>query len=346
MAWAGTDTEKKPAQAEYPYNKQISLLNILPNTSREFALLTGDLDPTKTWASPVKRWVHSWKSPKGGTATYISMNFSYACPIAYENELFKIANPNYKAENKKTPHPISSKVLCPVWDKTLGKVSFLMAGREIEKQIEFILTSDPTRFKGFVRISRMGEGLSTSYRVDLIDPFELNMELIASQMVPLDTLDTSLSVDEFRAKTSIDPAVYWQNIDQRTAAGQIPAIDISGWGPRFGVGANAYVPPTPPPTPPSNGTVSGSAVTPPPPPTQVPPSTVDLSALAFEQLVEIKCTTGMFKDKTLGEAVKKSGLPIIQFLAKGGSETEKVAAGRLMNEFKSQLDLYIKGELF
>lgn len=346
MAWAGPDGEKKPAQAEYPYNKQISLLNIIPNTSREFALLTGDLDPTKTWVNPVKKWVHSWKSQKGGTATYISMNYSCACPIAYENELFKLANPNYKAENKKAPYPISSKVLCPVWDKTLGKVSFLLAGREIEKQIEFILTNDPTKFKGFVRISRMGEGLNTTYRVDMIDPFELNMEVVASQMIPLQALDTSLTVDEFRAKTGIDPNVYWPNIDQRTSAGQIPPIDISGWGPRFGTnGATSYVPPVVPSSTPNPGVASGNPVVPPPMSTP-PPQAVDTSGMTFEQLVEIKCTTGMFKDKTLGEAVKKSGLPIIQFLAKGGSEVEKSGANRLLAEFKPQLDLYIKGELF
>jgi hypothetical protein len=330
MGWATSDSEKKPQAMEYPYNKMLAIANILPNTSREFILLTGDLDPTRTWNTPITKWVHHWKSPRNGMVTYISMNYTYACPIAFENEVFKVKNPNYKAQGLKLPYPLTKKVLCPVFDKTLGKVTFILVGREVEQQMDFIMANDPLNFKGYVRISRMGEGLNTKYRLDAIPPFEYPIDLVQAQMISLPDLDTNLTPDEFRNKTGIDPLTFWSTTDQNIASGTIPPIDTSNWGVRFGVGVGV-----------------GSAV--PIRPIQVPspssPSSPS-SPLTFDDMLNVVCSTGMFKGKSIRDAFDRSGMPVIQFLTKGGNDLEKRVANELLTNFKPQLDALNKKELF
>jgi hypothetical protein len=106
MGWAGEDSnEGKEQQPFYKYKEGIETVNILPNTSREFLLLTGTLDKTGTWAKPVGIWANKYMSTNNkGLVTLISFNYKRPCPLAFENELFKVHNPNYKA-NKQVGHP-------------------------------------------------------------------------------------------------------------------------------------------------------------------------------------------------------------------------------------------------
>ncbi len=342
MGWVASDIERKPQAMEYPYNKLVSIANILPNTSRDFVLLTGDLDPTRSWASPVTKWVHYWKSQRNGMVTYISMNYTYACPIAFENEVFKVRNPNYKAQGLKLPYPLTKKVLCPVFDRTLGKVTFLLAGRDIEQQMDFIMSSDPTGFKGYIRISRMGEGLNTKYRLDAIQPFDYPKELVDMQAIPLSELDTTLTPDEFRNRTGIDPLTFWTTTDQNISAGVIPPIDTSKWGVRFGVGVGYQAPqpqrlPEPPIMPPPSFDVAK--------PMSQSASYVQRPA-TFEEMLAVVCSTGMFKGKSIRDAFERSGMPVIQFLTKAGSDLERAVANDLMTKFKDDLEALSKKDVF
>lgn len=90
MAWVQNDNKNaSDLKPTWEYKKGSDFVTVLPDTSRDFALITGDLDPTKTWSSPIEVWVHQFKVQKG-FATVICDKWNEACPFCYENEMFKL----------------------------------------------------------------------------------------------------------------------------------------------------------------------------------------------------------------------------------------------------------------
>lgn len=327
MGWAeDSNNEGREQQPFYKYKDGVETVNILPNTSREFLLLTGTLDKTGTWPKPIGIWVNKYMSNNNkGLVTLISFNFKKPCPLAFENELFKVANPNYKMNKQKLPYPVSKYPFLPVWDLTLNKMGWLLANKSIEKEMDFIFSNNANMYTGAVRISRIGKGMDSRYRVDNI-PLPANVKdiLAGANVIPQDKLDLTITRDEYNTKTGIDPVAYWQRRRQEMAHGQIPNIDISGWGePWDTVGAQIPVmqqaqqwqPPVQQPAQVQQWQQPAQAE-------------VDVKALAKTVI-----QSGLHKGKDFIAAFQASGMPFIKWFATAGQgEDNKVAKLIVENE--------------
>jgi hypothetical protein len=325
MAWMEDESSGSPKKTIWSYKDGIDMVTILENTSRDFALLTGDLDPTKTWTSPMGAWVHEFKTANG-YATILCDKWVNACPFCYENEIYKQRNPNYKNTGGRLPYGMSKKGLLQVWDFQEKKVLWLLAGKKIQEGMDFILTKMADRYHGFVTITRTGRGLSTNYRVDISNGISLDeyaINTIASTMMPRDQVENRFRMTqaEIFKKSGVEPASYFSQ--------KLPMkfnIDISNWGqiPKSieqQISANSSNPTTPAQAQESQPVTPQANVTAPEP-----------SPQALEAVNTI-CTVGMYKDKTFAVIIQEVGKPYIQYLLRSGSDVEKQSANIILNEW-------------
>ena len=335
MAWVSSEnkntSELKPT---WEYKKGMDFVTILPNTSRDFALITGDIDPTKTWVSPVEAWIHQFKV-QNGFATVICDKWNEACPFCYENEIFKKNNPNYKDEKKRPPFPISSKALLQVYDFQEQRVLWLIAGQKIIEGMDFILARQANLFRGIVTITRIGEKLNTNYRVD-ISPRTIGaveMAIINAQTKPMGEWRglSHLTHEEVLAKTGVHPVAYFDRI--------LPmkhGIDISGWGAvpvSRGGFAQASATPAQNQTPPVD---MGAGV-----PPVLHPAITEIVAKA----IHTKCTMGVYAGKELAEVFIGTGKSYIQYMAQAGTtQEEKDAAKTILDNWDVAIALADQGK--
>ena len=318
MAWVSSEnkntSELKPT---WEYKKGMDFVTILPNTSRDFVLLTGDHDPTKTWMSPAEAWVHQFKV-QNGFATVICDKWNEACPFCYENEIFKKANPNYKDEKKRPPYPISSKALLQVYDFQEKRVLWLIAGQKIIEGMDFILARQANLFNGVVTITRIGEKLNTNYRVDICSrPVTAEeRQIINAQMKPMGDWRglAQLTHEEVFAKTGINPAMYFARVLPMNHG-----IDISSWGAvptirQATIPQSTPAPVIPAQTAPSQPQVETGGV----PPIMSPAMTEIVS-----KAIRTKCTQGVYAGKELAEIFISTGKSYMQYMSQAGATQEE-----------------------
>ncbi len=426
MTWIPENSESgKELDPLWTYKDGIQFVTVLQNTFRVLGMLVKDLDPTRTWQHPERKWVHQWKVGRNMVTIFCTKYRGAACPFCYENEIFKLRNPNYKAVQQKLPYPLMAKGLLQVWDFQENQRVWLLSGKQINEGMDFIVLRQAEQYRGFVGITRMGRGLNTSYRVDLasnVDPNAVNgiLQYIAGSMIPNDdNLDNyfSLSQEEITKRTGVNPGMYFQtklneghNIDisdwgdvptaqpisvQQQAAPQIHQGLPAGFGQGLPTGVNQASLPVSRPTtglippanmggPPLQPTGSNAGFVPPqygaplvgqqhnpaqqvqqPPQQQImfeaptqpltpvsetkpmveEPNKADMAGLAnqsvdpivfetMQQALDVVCTTGVFKDKKLKEAVDKAGKSYAQYLSKSGKAEENQAAQYLLNNWE------------
>lgn len=318
----GDGSAKKPT---WDYKQNVVFMTVLENQSRDIAIISGDLDPTKTWQSPIPVWVHQWKATNG-FVTIICDKWNHACPFCFENEIYKLSNPNYKNTGGRLPHGLSKKGLVQVYDFQEKRVLWLLAGRDIEQGMDFILSRQAQFFNGFITLTRIGAGMNTKYRVDInpsltLDEYAINQ--INQSVVSADQVYSimKLSEQEIAQKTLIDVASYF-----RTKLPQYPNIDISGWGPV-----------------PTNSAVNIGNQQPVQQPIQQPvqtQNTVQLPQDVVDALQTI-CTVGVFKDKLFVDVIAQTGKPYIQFLLNGGTPVEIQSAKILIDKW-DMVEMYMK----
>jgi len=307
MAWVTAESkEKTELKPIWEYRKGADFITVLPNTTRDLALLTGDLDPTKTWPSPVEVWVHTFKAA-AGFATVICDKWNEACPFCYENELFKQKTPNYRDLKLKPPYPISSKALVQVYDFQEKRVLWLLAGQSIIEGMDFILTRQSAMFKGVISLTRTGEKLNTKYRVD-ISPVVIGaaeQAIINTQTTPQSLWRglMQMSYDETYKKTGVHPVAYFDRIIPQNLG-----VDISSWG---GI-------------PKDQKCTQSDSVNP------NPVTGVDASLCAS---LNAYCETGLYKDKQFKFVVVEVGKSYLQYLAQAGAPNEKLNALVIINNW-------------
>ena len=369
MGWMPNDDGSQSGSAKpiWEYREGMEFLTVLPDESLPLVLLSGDMDPTRSWNGPMGVWLHEFKVANG-FATVVCNKWEEACPFCYENEIYKKANPQYKNTGGRLPYGINKKALIQVYVPKYQKVLFFLAGKGIQDGMDFIISRNAQTFRNQVMITRIGKGLSTSYRVDMAT-FQLSEQDIAIIQQNTRSLDQMkmmlvLSQQEILQKTGVNSALYFQ---QRLA--QNHGIDISGWGPvpQVGGGAGIYNPPlssmnnvppalqtpptyTPPPMdalpqgipPQPQGIQTSIPASMPPvqqpiqpgsnsmfnPQTPLPELPDDLKAS-----LEIKCTVGVYVNQSLGQVFRQTGKPYAQYLARSGSDAEKVACQKILDNW-------------
>lgn len=329
MAWVSDEnkgtSDLKPV---WEYRDGANFVTILPDTTRNFALITGDLDPTGTWISPIEVWVHQFQV-QNGFATIICDKWNEACPFCYENEKFKLINPKYKDQKLKLPYPISSKAMLQVYDFQEKRVLWLLAGRKIIEGMEFILSRQAAMFKGYVSITRIGSKLNTNYRVDVaniaMSPEE--KAIVAKTVVPFQSWKSvmKLSHKDIFAKTGIHPVDYFhKNISSN--------IDISKWGKLPEVDADIpFSEMSKPHTENSNSVSMVQSPVTTPSASAVPVSdnsAVDIGLIA--SALSVKCTMGIYQGKTMGEIVVQMGKSYAQYVSQSGNTEEEKSAAKII----------------
>lgn len=334
MGWGNEEEESGGGQQKpfYPYKQGIDLINFLPDSSVNLILLTGAQDKTHTWTKPAVRWVHKYKGAKN-FVTLVSTNFEMACPIAFENELFKARFPNYKAEGKKLPYGIGKYQIVPVLRLDTNQTMYWIVGFKQLQQLDFLYNQNPTGFTNCIRVSRIGKGDKSDYRIDVL-PLPADWQQLTQQAThkPLQELDWKLSREEYNMKTGIDPVIYWAVKEQEMASGKIPPIDISGWGMKH-TGTTGI------PTPQSH-----------PPATQAPPSnpvaqpwetsvnTTQQSGMTVDSCLGTVIASGIHKGKTIKEAYLVSAEPFIKWNATAGNAPDNIACKWMMENMQACLD--------
>ena len=332
MGFIGDDNSTNaPKKPTWEYKTGVVFQTVLPDTSRDVAFIMNDLDPTKTWVNAIPIWVHQWKGV-GGFITAFCDKWNEACPMCFENEIYKQGNPNYKNTGGRLPYGLSKKGLIQIWDFQERKVLWLLAGQDISQGMDFILTRQTNLYKGFVTLTRMGSGTTTKYRVDInpglvLDDFA--KAEITRCTIPVDQVANILKLNrqEFMTKTMINPVLYFQ---QRLS--QFPTIDISNWGP---VPTDFSNPPVQ--TMPTNQPVNQPSPTPAQNVSQPMPGMIKNQINLPDDLnsaLNILCTIGVFQNKKLVDVIDQTGKPYIHFLTKNGSQPEKDAAQIILNNWE------------
>jgi len=332
MSWmTGDNNPKTELKPIWSYREGMDFVTVLPNTSREFTLIQGDLDPTRTWNGAMSVWVHEFKSMKGGFVTIMCNKWNEACPFCYENELYKQSNPNYKQTGGRLPYGLSNKALIQVYDFQQDQILWLLAGKQIRDGMDFILQQHQHLFKGHIIISRMGERLNTNYRVDLYNATVRNFDHLNDQVVKLDDVPQHiyLSHEEIYEKSGMNPYIYFQ---QKQAEGI--KVDISSWGAiphenKISVKSNETVTQTANQSPPPNSNpISNHTVV------QDVMSTSDLTP-DMKSALEFVCKSGVYVNMKMEDVIRQTGKPYIQFLSKSGDPEEQAVAVYILGQWDS-----------
>ena len=342
MGWGNEEEESGGGQQKpfYQYKQGVDLINFLPDSSVNLILLTGAQDKTHTWTKPSVRWVHKYKGAKN-FVTLVSTNFEMACPIAFENELFKARFPNYKAEGKKLPYGIGKYQIVPVLRLDTNQTMYWIVGFKQLQQLDFLYNQNPTGFTNCIRVSRIGKGDKSDYRIDVL-PLPADWQQLTQQAThkPLQELDWKLSREEYNMKIGIDPVVYWAVKEQEMASGKIPPIDISGWGMKHT--GTTGMPTQQNYQPVQTGTISGSQSAgsvnqhTPQPWEQQKPNAVQ--GMNVESVLGTMIASGIHKGKTIKEAYLVSGEPFIKWNATAGNAPDNIACKWMMENMQACLD--------
>jgi len=323
MTWMTNEnspnTELKPM---WQYRDGMDFVTVLPNTSRDFILIQGDADPTRTWNGPLSVWVHEFKAQKGGFATIICNKWNEACPYCFENEIYKQDNPNYKNTGGRLPYGLSNKALIQVYDIQLGKILWLLAGKQIQDGMNFLLQNKMHQFKNCITISRIGERLNTNYRVDLYHGDMVDYAQHYSNIIPIGGVNDLifLSHQELYEKSGINPYMYFKNMD----ANKLGRVDISNWGMVPMEDKCQASAPTSQPLPQTQPQTQQ------PMPTNQTNTNGELSKELSDAL-EFVCQSGIYVNQKIKDVVIQTGKPYIQFLSRSGSPEEKAAATVILN---------------
>lgn len=353
----GSSKELKPT---WSYKDDMEFITVLPDTTRDLALLTGDLDPTLTWQFPLGVWVHEFKVATGGFATVICNKWNEACPYCFENEIYKLQNPDYKDRGGRLPKGLSKKALLQAWDFQQKKILWFLAGKRIQEGMDFILQRHADQFNGIVAVTRTGKSLNTTYRVDLSYE-ELTPQIktkIKKDIISLDDTRAKmiLSHAELKKKTGISPVEFFAMMLPK-----YPQVDISGWGEVPMVGMGDHIPsienevPNPwdeepeieEPKPKAKTAAKAKA------PTKKPAAKKTAAKPAakkkpikinptIQKKLNMKCTVGVYKGKTLQDIVVQTGKSYIQYLARSGSAAEKKACQSLLKDWDKFYDKIIQ----
>lgn len=377
MTWVNQPTGN--VNPLWDYRDGMKFIAVEPDKSRPLIILTGALDPTNTWKEPFGVWVHQFRGVTGGTATVICSRFHRACPFCYENEIFKLGNPNYKNLKQKQPYSPKFNALVQVYDVQYGCVAWALFTKTMIDGVNFLLTNFPQQFKNTIILSRIGKGLDTSYRVDNY-PMEITQQIwdiIQQQIVPFDDTILNrlhLSDEEIKQKSGIDPAYYFA---QKLQMGY--NIDISQWGdvpqyrgqlpipqPQAPMGMGTYPPPqapmgnyppvtgqpvgTPPPPVMSGNQTIPSMSQPPVQPVQsptTPPPQMPQMNEGILQALEIPCSVGVYTGQKLGAIIKQTGKTYITYLLQASqNQTEKDSANLIIQNWDSVINYINTGALF
>jgi hypothetical protein len=351
MGWmpenTGGSTKLDP---HWQYREGMTFITVLPETTRRLVLLTGIMDPTGTWAGPKPTWVHEFKH---GTkfSTVVCNKWNEACVFCYENEIYKIKNPEYKQKGGKLPYGLSLKALVPVYDVDHGIPCWLFAGKRIQEGMDFILRQHGDNFSGSITIYRSGRGTSTAYRVDAIPKIELNenqISQIKNFMPKYDGVDImiNLSHKEIIEKSNFSPVDYFKNaIPSYSAQGL--NVDISGWGPIPNMGLNF----TNREHSSHNATSTGvnkdqSAMASPQPDfSNQPKNEVPNISKEITDALSVICTVGVYGNQNLESIIRQTGKPYISYLMRSGSDLEIKACAVLIENWE-EVDNYIKSMAF
>ena len=373
-SWLSDDKQEVNVELKptWDYKEGMKFVTVLPDTTRDFAMLTGDLDPTITWKSPIGVWTHEFKVASGKFATVICNKWNEACPFCFENEIYKLQNPDYKAHGGRLPKGLSKKALLQVWDFELKQVLFLLAGKQIQDGMNFILQKFAGQYQGIVSITRIGKSLSTNYRVDL-SYAELTpkiKQVIKAKIMNLDMARDQilLSHQEIKEKTGISPPEFFQMMLPK-----YPQVDISGWGavPYVGEGGFDHTEGIYPAdewetdeifdeqedfseeeeeeikeelvkkTSQKKKTTQQKKKSDPPIQQGKKKSAPVQKKLKpqIEKILKSKCTVGVYKGKTLREVIVQTGKSYIQYLARSGSPNEKKACQILLKDWDNIYDV-------
>ena len=351
MAWMNDSQDGGQAKPTYDLKGQ-TFLTVLPNTSRTLVLLMTqpkNTDPTGTWDSPLSVWVHKFKTAKGWQTLFCN-KWNEACPMCFENEIFKAGNPNYKQFNQSLPYGITNNALLPVYDVEYKKVHWLLAGKKIIDGIEFIFSNPAQlqKFNNVIGINRIGQGRNTSYNV-YMDGYQLTPEdvqiiqnsgVMTKEQAQAHFLNTTHA--EIQEKMGIEVVSYFKRVIPA-----YPNVDINNWGavPQSADGsffantqqqAPVQQPPVQQPvqqqpvqqnqvSPMQQNVVHNNVVQPPvQPPAQqpvqqaTPPQTggnVDVQSYLHRV-----CNTGMYTGKTFVEVVRSAGISYLQYLVNVGKD--------------------------
>lgn len=322
MAWIKEDSsgDKGPKKPSWNYKQGVDFLTVLDGAITHLALLTGPLDPTGTWEMPESVWIHQYKAG-GKFITHISDRYNVACPLAFENELYKLRNPNYKQNGGRLPYPLSKKAILQVYSFDLKRVFWFLAGNEVQEGMEFILENKASEFKGIVSINRKGSGLKTKYRVD-VSSKELTDEdkaIIAGQIKPLSfffEVVKPFNEAEFLARTGINATAYFQANKQNMGLVDMTTFgDIPGGLAGVGVGTD----------------FKGNAVpVAQPQATQVSATTATPSGDWQAALLTVVESESPFKGKTLREVFQTTGEPYLKYMV--NTNTKEAGAAKLLLE--------------
>ncbi len=342
MAWMKEDSSgegKGPKKQTWEYKKGVEFLTILDKQTRHLVVLAGDKDPTGTWDGPLGVWVHQYKKGAGSFVTHFSDKFNVACPLAFENDLFKAKVPDYKARNMRLPFPLSKKGLIQVYDFELKRVLWFMAGKEIDDGMDFIITNQAANYKGMVSIYRYGSGLNTKYRVDIStrEMTEEDKAIVALQIKPANYVDEYIrpfNESEFLTRTGINATAYFQQhqkdfgLVDMSQYGSIPGglagVEV---GQDFKGNAVAVGATQDQPAPAAQATAATGAVTSSPNGPTTPTTTGNMTSAspvtssgdwqkALERPIE---SSPSFKGRTLRDVFKTSGEPYLKYLVNTGA---------------------------
>lgn len=348
MGWGNEEEESGGGQQKpfYQYKQGIDLINFLPDSSVDLILLTGAQDKTHTWTKPAVRWVHKYKGAKN-FVTLVSTNFEMACPIAFENELFKARFPNYKAEGKKLPYGIGKYQIVPVLRLDTNQTMYWVVGFKQLQQLDFLYNQSPTSFTNCIRVSRMGKGDKSDYRIDLLPlPNDWQQRIQLATHKPLPELDWKLTREEYNLKTGIDPVVYWAVKEQEMREGKIPPIDISGWGVKHTGTTGMPIPQVQQNSTISQGSGGNSSTAQPVTnvpsnavqPWETPVNTTQQSGMTVESCLNTVIASGIHKGKTVMAAYLVSGEPFVKWNATAGNAPDNIACKWMMENMQACLD--------
>jgi len=336
MAWMKDDSgggDRGPKKQTWVYKTDVEFLTVLDKQTKHLVVLTGDKDPTGTWDGPLGVWVHQYKKGAGSFVTHFSDKFNVACPLAFENDLFKAKTPDYKSKGLRLPFPLSKKGIVQVYDFEMKRVLWFLAGKEIDDGMDFILTNKAADYRGVISIYRSGSGLNTKYRVDISNK-ELTEEdkaIIAHQIKPASYVDEYIrpfNEQEFLTRTGINATAYFQQHQK-----DFGLVDMSSYGVIPGglagveVGqdfkGNAVAAPAGQ-APAATGGAASSQTTANATTGTTTPTTGATSAIssagdwqkALERPIE---SSPAFKGKTLREVFKTSGEPYLKYLVNTGA---------------------------
>lgn len=345
MAWMKEDgggESKGPKKQTWNYKPGVDFLTVLDKQTKHLVVLAGDKDPTGTWDGPLGVWIHQYKKGAGSFVTHFSDKFNVACPLAFENDLFKARMPDYKARNMRLPFPLSKKGIIQVYDFEMKKVLWFLAGKEIDDGMDFILTNQAAAYKGVISIYRSGSGLNTKYRVD-ISQKELTEEdkvVIASQIKPASYVDEYIrpfNEQEFLARTGINATAYFQQHEK-----DFGLVDMSQYGAIPGglagvqVGqdfkGNAVVAPNTAVSAATGAVASSPTTTTPTTPMVMHGASGATSGGDWQKALERPIESSpAFKGKTLRDVFKTSGEAYLKYLVNTGSVEAPEALAILNN---------------